>query len=333
VAIVSGSQYYNGAAFVPVETWLLATGAQTWDRALPALPDGVFGLRARAVESGIISDTTPASITFTLDRVPPAVPLPITPTGGISLTSAAPTFVWSGGGDPSGFKFELDGVQEVLNSPALSVTRVVTEGVHSWRVNAFDRAGNESGWSTPVTFYARSLVVFMPAITRNSTFSSPPAPTCYEAIANGGFESGFTGWSTPSFTPAPAIVQSPVAQGANAARVGSGSTSSAPSGFSSVQQAVTIPANATSATLAFQRYRISGDTVNDLQYVAVLSGTVVLDYLVYERVHDPAWAAAQFDLLAYAGQPINLRFSVKNDGLGGATGMFVDAVSLQVCTP
>jgi hypothetical protein len=100
-----------------------------------------------------------------------------------------------------------------------------------------------------------------------------------------------------------------------------------------VQQSVAIPATAISATLTFQRYRISGDIVNDLQYVVILGGGVVQDYLVYDRANDPAWRRAQFDVLAYAGQAIDIRFSVRNDGTGGATGMYVDDVSLQICTP
>jgi hypothetical protein len=99
-----------------------------------------------------------------------------------------------------------------------------------------------------------------------------------------------------------------------------------------VQQTVGIPANSVSASLALQRYRISGDTSGDLQYVVVISGTTT-DYLVYDQVNDPAWLASQFDLLEYAGRAIDIRFSVKNDGNAGATGMYIDAVSLQICTP
>ncbi len=339
VAIVSGTQYFNGSTFGAAETWLTATGTLTWSYALPGLADSDYLLKARAIETGLISDTTPAGVTFTLDTVSPTLPALITPTGGITTASAAPTFVWTGGGDPSGFDFELDGVVEVLSSPALSVTRSVTAGLHTWRVRAFDRAGNYSLWSTQATFIAPQIKVYLPLVAKDFTPSaSPPAPTCYEAIANGGFELGFTSWITPSFKPQPTIVDSPVYTGLQSVRVGSGITSTGvvtSLSFSSVQQAAAFPASYLTATLTFQRYRISGDTLNDLQYVAVLSGTTVLDYLVYERVNDPAWIAAQFDLpeSEYAGRSINLRFSVKNDGTGGATGMYVDAVSLLICAP
>jgi N-acetylmuramoyl-L-alanine amidase len=338
VAILSGTQYHNGSGFVSGETWLTATGTSAWSYSLPvSLPDGDFQVRARAFVSSTAFDTTPAAITFTLDRVAPAMPVLITPTGGISMVALSPLFAWSGGGDPSGFDFELDGVLEVLDSPALSVTHPVTAGPHTWRVRAFDRAGNASGWSTVGTFNTSVLAVYLPLISMNTMVSTPVAPTCTEAIGNGGFESGLAGWTTPSFTPPPAAVNTPPAfEGVLSARVGSPSTapgSFTQNSYSSVEQTVTIPVTATSAQLSFQRYRISGDTLNDLQYVIVLSGGVVQDYLVRETVNDPAWLAAQFDLLAYAGQSIAIRFSVKNDPGGGSTGMYIDAVSLQVCTP
>ena len=85
------------------------------------------------------------------------------------------------------------------------------------------------------------------------------------------------------------------------------------------------------ATLSFARYRYSGDA-GDLQYVVVVSGTVA-DYLVYDHANAMTWLPAQFDLKPYAGNTVKLRFSVYNNGVGGSTGMLVDDVAAQVCTP
>jgi len=60
---------------------------------------------------------------------------------------------------------------------------------------------------------------------------------------------------------------------------------------------------------------------------------LLLDYLVYEHSNAQAWLPAQFDLTLYAGQTINVRFSVSNDGKNGATGLYVDDAAVQVCTP
>jgi len=337
VAILSGSLYYDGGIFAPAQTWLTATGTAVWSYAPPPLADGVYALKARAFVSSLVSDTAPAVVTFTYDTVAPVVPSLITPTGGISLLTFAPTFVLTSTGFPAGFEFVLDGVTETLASPATGFTRTVADGLHAWRARAFDRAGNESAWSSLATFTSYSLKSYLPLMAKDfAQGTGPIPPTCTEAIVNGGFESGLSGWTSLSQNPPPASVTTPTQAGLQSVRVGSGITTTGAItalSFSSVQQAITIPANAISATLSFQRYRISGDTLNDLQFVAVLSGTTILDYLVYERMHDPSWAAATYDLLDYRGQPINLRFSVKNDGTGGATGMYVDAVSLGICTP
>jgi hypothetical protein len=332
VALISGTLYYNGSTFVPGERWLTATGTVTWAYALPGLPDGDYQLRARAIAPGAVIDASPAAVTFTLDTVPPGTPVPLAPAGGVTINTPLPTFSWSPSDGASGFEFELDGAPEILNSTALSYTRVVTEGQHQWRIRAFDRAGNMSTWSAYAAFESTALHAYLPLVILGAVDAQPPQPTCNEAINNGGFEAGLSGWSSPSSNPAPAIVSNPVFTGSQSLRVGSAGTPA--TGFSSAQQAVTLPADAISVTLTFARYRVSSDTTNDLQYVAVVSGAnTILDYLVFERVNDPAWLEATFDMLPYAGQNVNLRFSVKNDGAGGVTRMFVDAVSLQVCTP
>ncbi|MGH6961282.1 MAG: hypothetical protein ACREE7_12410, partial [Dongiaceae bacterium] len=75
VAILSGTHYYDGSAFVPVETWLTAAGTLTWNYILPALPAGDYALKARAIAPGPVTDTIPAAITFTF--VPKLVYLPL----------------------------------------------------------------------------------------------------------------------------------------------------------------------------------------------------------------------------------------------------------------
>jgi hypothetical protein len=171
-------------------------------------------------------------------------------------------------------------------------------------------------------------------IVKNFEDTAPPqVGTCSDAIVNGGFESGdLASWTRPSQSPPAGIVTDTVRTGQYAARVGKIAASSAVTGFSSIQQNVVIPANALTATLSFERYRYSSD-LNDLQYVAVMNGTTVADYLVYEHLDDPNWLNAQFDLLPYAGQTIGLRFSVWNKTAASVTGLIIDDVKLNVCVP
>ncbi|HLF26370.1 MAG TPA: N-acetylmuramoyl-L-alanine amidase [Anaerolineae bacterium] len=336
VAILSGTLYYNGSTFVPPETWLPATGTATWSYGLPSsLNDGDYTLKARAIESGVISDTTPAVVTFTRDRVAPATPVLITPTGGITLGAIAATFSWTGSGNPSGFVFELDGVSETLSSPALGITRTVAQGAHTWRVRAFDRAGNASGWSATETFRAVVHTVYLPILSQNFTSAGTPAPTCYEAIVNGGFET--TGGWTINYGPAapPAYVSAPsqVHSGARSMRSGIDGQVADTNSYSSFTQTVSIPANAVSASLSFWRYRKSTDTVNDLQMLRLTNSNGGVDYLVYEKVNDPHWTEAQSDLLEHAGTTVTLYFNTINNTPAGTTAVYIDDVSLQVCTP
>jgi hypothetical protein len=333
---VSSGLFYNGSSFTSAaETWLAATGINPWSYTLPPLSDDAYALRARMVVPGPVFDPTPAAITFTLDTAAPSTPAILSPTNGVALFAVAPLFQWTGGGDPSGFTIELDGITQTLNSPALSAALVVTDGMHQWRVRASDRAGNRSGWSNYGTFSTSSLKTYLPLILQNYAPPQPPsAATCTDNVANGGFESGdFSGWSRLSQNPPAAIITDPVYSGDYAARVGAATTSDSitePS-YSSAQQDLSIPADAITATLSFARYRYSGDA-SDLQYVVVLSGTGT-DYLVFDRVNDPQWLSGTFDLLEYAGQTITVRFGAYNNGSGGTTGMAIDDVHTQICVP
>ena len=340
---VSDQTFYNGTSFVSgPEVWLSANGTTAWSYTLPVLGDGAYALRARAITSDPITDTTPAAITFTLDTIAPAVPMIITPTGGISIVAVNPAFVWTGETIPSGhWDIDIDGTQHQVSDPSttpgtttITTSWPITIGDHQWRVRATDGAGNQSSWSTVAAFTTSALKVYLPLIGLNFKDETPPiVGTCSDIVVNGGFETGdFTGWSRLSTNPLATIVTDTVRTGQFAGRVGKIDASSTVSGFSSMQQNFTIPANALTATVSFERYRYSSD-LNDLQYVAVMSGTAVADYLVYEHVDDPQWHNAQFDLLPYAGQTIGLRFSVWNKTSAGVTGMIVDDVKLNVCVP
>lgn len=334
VAILSGTLYYNGSTFGPSPVWLAANGTLAWNYSLPPLADGDYGLRARALESSVVSDTSPAAITFTLDTVAPSMPTLITPTGGISVPTSSPTFVWTDGGAPSGFEFDLDGVTELLNSPALTFTRAVDAGAHTWRVRAFDRAGNYSAWSPFADFNSPALNVYLPVIARNFAGGGAIPPNCQELIVNGDFESS-GGWTINAGPPVPAAIVSslsPVHGGSQSMRSGVDNPALDQFTYSSFQQAVSLPANAITATLSFWRYRQSTDTANDLQMVRLTDSFGTLDYLVYERVNDPVWNETRFDLLGYRG-PITLYFNTINTAAPGITAMYIDDVSLQVCTP
>jgi len=179
--------------------------------------------------------------------------------------------------------------------------------------------------------------VYLPVILNNyAAPEPPPEPVCMDVIVNGGFESGdFTGWSRPSQNPPGAIVTDTVSSGSYAARIGAATTADpiTMTSYSSIMQSITIPADAITATLSLARYRWSGDTSGDRQYLAVLRAGQPVDYLFSGGAADTGWNTISFDLKNYTGQTIDLLFSVKNDGLNGSTGMALDDVQTQICVP
>jgi hypothetical protein len=159
---------------------------------------------------------------------------------------------------------------------------------------------------------------------------------CSDTIVNGGFESGdFTGWSRPSQNPPGAVITDSVYSGIYAARIGAATIGDpiTTTSYSSVRQSITLPADALTATLSLARYRWSGDTSSDRQYLAVLRTGQPVDYLFSEGAADSTWNTIEFDLKGYAGQNIDLLFSVFNNGLHGSTGMAIDDVQTRICVP
>jgi hypothetical protein len=73
---------------------------------------------------------------------------------------------------------------------------------------------------------------------------------------------------------------------------------------------------------------------NDLQYLLILNqDDEWIDTLLWQRQDDRAWGFHEFDLADYAGQTIKLHFGAYNDGVGAVTAMYVDDVSLEICSP
>jgi hypothetical protein len=181
--------------------------------------------------------------------------------------------------------------------------------------------------------------IYLPVILNNTAAPEPPPePVCSDILVNGGFESGDfePGWSRLSLNPLPAIVSSPVASGIYAARIGAATISGTltQTAYSSFEQALNIPANVLTATLSFARYRWSGDVISDTQYAVIIDQDGQTHYLISERASAPVWVTADFDLQAYAGQTIKLRFGVVNKGdSNGSTGMAIDDVQAQICVP
>ncbi len=190
--------------------------------------------------------------------------------------------------------------------------------------------------------------VHLPLVLRNFP-ASPSSQPCVEGIANGGFESDGD-WEIPSTTYLAAYTTAAARSGDRSMRVGIVEPGDDVYSYSSARQAVTIPADAISATLRFWLYpmseeppanlslpiRLQSATIQetaqsgDSQYVLVLEDD---EWLVQQRTNDRQWIFYEFDLTTYTGRTITLHFGVYNDGWSGVTSMYVDDVSLEICPP
>ncbi|MBZ0248421.1 MAG: hypothetical protein K8F93_02085, partial [Burkholderiales bacterium] len=157
-----------------------------------------------------------------------------------------------------------------------------------------------------------------------------------ELVTNGGFESGAAGWEQQA-SGGLAIITSD----ATRARTGSGVAwfGGYDNATDSLTQTVTIPANATVATLRFWWRITTAETVpgawDELRVQVLNSGGTVLQTLVTYSNQNAGGSWSQSDgysLLAYAGQTVRLRFLATTDS-SLSTSFYVDDITLTVQTP
>jgi hypothetical protein len=179
-----------------------------------------------------------------------------------------------------------------------------------------------------------------------------PVTCTRDLVINGGFETD-EAWNIPDTEYPAAYTTAAAFKGQRSMRLGIEHIAHNRYSYSSVNQQVSIPADATSAQLRFHIYPWSGEPgpiptpyprsqvtpladslPHDVQYLLLLDqhGNWI-DTLMWQASNartDQLW---QFDLLPYAGQKIKLHFGVYNTGVGGVTGMYLDEVSLMVTAP
>jgi hypothetical protein len=132
-------------------------------------------------------------------------------------------------------------------------------------------------------------------------------------------------------TPRPAAyTTAQVHSGGRAARLGIEDASLNIYSFSSVQQVVTIPVEATGARLFFWYLAQKGEST-DYGYIVLQDANQVWRTLGIVRQPPPGWQRVEVDVSHYAGQTVLLRLGVRNDGQGGAMAIYLDDGSLQAC--
>ena len=313
VATMSGtsmaSPHVAGAVALYLETNPTATPAAVTQAVVNlATPDRVTGAGAGSpnrllysqFEGGTPADTVPPQTWITAPAAGATV-------GGTVLVQAEATDAVG----VSRVDFYVDGVFAGGDTSAPYAyaweTAGAGNGTHTLTTKAYDTSNN-MGESAAV------------AVTVSN------APSVPEAVVNGGFEAAPTPWT---FAGAASWASGPYAHTGSAyALLGNRNKASG-----SVSQAVTVPSTAP-ATLRFWLSVASNETAKtatDLLYVEVVAGgstTAVGSFSNLDRGPAGTYGQQAFDLSAWAGQTVTVRFRATTDKTR-ATSFYLDDVSLR----
>ena len=101
------------------------------------------------------------------------------------------------------------------------------------------------------------------------------------------------------------------------------------------KQRISIPADAQSATLSYWYNPVSADfNDGDVQGALIFAAdeSFVRRKLMRDLSDEQLWNQQTHDLSVFIGEDVVLYFYVDNDGNGLPSGMYLDDVSVQVCS-
>lgn len=258
-----------------------------------------------------------------------------------SATSAIATLTVSSA--PSAPSITTQPANATVTEPATASFTVTASGTaplsYQWRRNGAAIAGaTAAAYTTPATSAADNGAVFSVFVSNsagsttsgNATLTVNPGNPGGELILNGAFEVGTTPWVGTTATIS--AWQNQAAHGGTrcAWLCGNGTTAT-----EHLYQQVTIPASATSATLSFWLHIDSSETTATAQYdklrIQVLnsSGALLKTLATFSNLNKaPGYALRSFDLSAYKGQTVRVRFYATED-YSYQTSFVLDDVSLK----
>jgi hypothetical protein len=131
------------------------------------LSTGIHIWMVRAFNSVGSSDwATPWTVEITDTLPPPNVPTLLAPPNGTVTTTHAITFAWQAGmgAAPTGYHVDVDGA--IVTTTGTTSPAILSFGVHTWTVQAFNSAG-ASDWATPWTIAVVRHKLFLPLVLRS----------------------------------------------------------------------------------------------------------------------------------------------------------------------
>jgi len=189
----------------------------------------------------------------------------------------------------------------------------------------------------------------VPTITNTPLVPPTPTPSptgvasCTNLLMNGGFESD-SSWLFGVVAVPAQYTGNQYYGGARSMQFGSPPDGAFAGGsYSSIRQAVTIPADASIVTLRWwhllgtqEAVMNAPGTSSDRQEVLLLTPSEQVLFVAQRvRRNDADWqqTTIDIDLTAYREQTVTLYFNVFNDGNSLRTWMYVDDVQLETCAP
>ncbi|MGD9099017.1 MAG: hypothetical protein PVF45_00955, partial [Anaerolineae bacterium] len=223
----------------------------------------------------------------------------------------------------------IQGSSGSLNVPQVVYTPTaplfLSSGVYTWRVQAFDAAGNHSPWTPPRTFVIAGHNLYLPVLHKN--FHTVAAEM--DLIVNGGFETD-EGWDMSTTGYAASYVTAPVHSGQ---RAGQAWVPAGQHAYSSLAQTIALPAQHTLVLSLWFYPTYEDDDEGDVQYVSLIDSSGTSHLLWLARQDDREWLEMELDLTPYRGQTVTLRFGVRNDGDDATAALVVDDVRLDAYGP
>jgi Big-like domain-containing protein len=154
------------------------------------LADGTHTFRVRATDALGNVDSTPATRTFTVDRVAPETTITSGPAAGAKINDTTPTFGFSSSEAGSTFECRIDGAAFApCSGPGAKHTpAALADGQHTFKVRATDAAGNTDATQAERTFKVDT-------VAPETTITSGPAEgsTTSDSTPTFGFSSSESG--------------------------------------------------------------------------------------------------------------------------------------------
>lgn len=174
-------RYWDGHDWIMPSLWLTAVGTTAWQYPLPpevltgtptitSLDQGEYSLWARARDVVDSLDPSPAFAGFIYDTISPTVPTLLWPADGVTVTRELTGFFWHGPlsdtGSTLGYHLQIDEQVLTRNITYYVPPGMLAVGVHTWRVRAFDAAGNRSQWTVPWSFVIDRYDYYLPLVDK-----------------------------------------------------------------------------------------------------------------------------------------------------------------------